>query len=317
VRLFTFGVGYDVNTALLDKLAADNGGMADYIEPREDLERKVSAFFEKINFPVLTDLQLDFGGVDADLIYPRNAQDLFRGTQLTLIGRYQNPVDLEPVRLQLSGRAASGPRTIFYDGLRFPLVDERSEFLPRLWATRRVGWLIDQIRSSGEQKELRDEIVDLGTRFGIVTPYTSYLALEPEQNSGFDNYISRPVPLGGMARAPAARKDSRAMTATSGAEAVQQSKAARAMTEAIRIDNQPTVKTMRQVSGKTFILRDGVWVDTEYRADTRLPETVVRFASDEYFKLVEQTPKLTTYFSIGDQVIVVLEGRVYKVTPQK
>jgi hypothetical protein len=107
------------------------------------------------------------------------------------------------------------------------------------------------------------------------------------------------------------------MTATSGAEAVQQSKAARAMTEAIRIDNQPTVKTMRQVSGKTFILRDGVWVDTEYRADTRLPETVVRFASDEYFKLVEQTPKLTTYFSIGDQVIVVLEGRVYKVTPQK
>jgi Ca-activated chloride channel family protein len=317
VRLFTFGVGYDVNTTLLDKLAADNGGMADYVEPREDLERKVSAFFEKINFPVLTDLQLDFGGVDADLIYPRNAQDLFRGTQLTLIGRYQNPVDLEQVRLQLSGRAASGPRTIFYDGLRFPLVDERSEFLPRLWATRRVGWLIDQIRSSGEQKELRDEIVELGTRFGIVTPYTSYLALEPERDSGFDDYTSRPIPLGGKARAPAARKDSRAMTATSGAEAVQQSKAARAMTEAIRVDNQATVKTMRQVGGKTFVLRDGVWVDTEYRADAGLPENVVRFASDEYFKLVQQTPKLSSYFSIGDQVIVVLEGRVYKVTPQK
>jgi len=46
-------------------------------------------------------------------------------------------------------------------------------------ATRRVGWLMEQIRSNGEQQELRDEIVDLGTRYGIVTPYTSYLALEP------------------------------------------------------------------------------------------------------------------------------------------
>jgi secreted protein with Ig-like and vWFA domain len=94
VRLFTFGVGYDVNTALLDKLAAENGGVADYVEPKEDLEVKVSNFFSKVNYPVLTDLQLDMGGAQTDLIYPRGIPDVFRGSQVTLIGRYSNEADL-------------------------------------------------------------------------------------------------------------------------------------------------------------------------------------------------------------------------------
>ena len=72
MRLFTFGVGYDVNTALLDKLAAENGGVADYVEPKEDLEVKVSNFFAKVNYPVLTDLKLDMAGVQTDLVYPQN-----------------------------------------------------------------------------------------------------------------------------------------------------------------------------------------------------------------------------------------------------
>ncbi|HKP72197.1 MAG TPA: VIT and VWA domain-containing protein, partial [Pyrinomonadaceae bacterium] len=78
VRLFTFGVGYDVNTALLDKLASENGGVPDYVEPKEDLEIKVSNFFSKVNYPVLTDLELDMGGVETDLSYPRSLPDLFR-----------------------------------------------------------------------------------------------------------------------------------------------------------------------------------------------------------------------------------------------
>jgi Ca-activated chloride channel family protein len=90
LRLFTFGVGYDVNTRLLDKLAAENGGTADYVEPKEDLEIKVSSFFVKVNSPVLTDLELDFGEVKTDLMYPRKLTDIFRGTQLTIIGRYKN-----------------------------------------------------------------------------------------------------------------------------------------------------------------------------------------------------------------------------------
>ena len=179
VRLFTFGVGYDVNTALLDKLASENGGAPDYVEPKEDLELKVSNFFAKVNYPVLTALALDMGGVETDLIYPRSLPDLFRGAQVTLLGRYRNQNDLRGVRLRLSGRNNRQARSFAYENLRFPANADENDFLPRLWATRRVGWLMEQIRSNGDAQELRDEIVDLGTRYGIVTPYTSYLALEP------------------------------------------------------------------------------------------------------------------------------------------
>ncbi|HVI73174.1 MAG TPA: VWA domain-containing protein, partial [Pyrinomonadaceae bacterium] len=183
VRLFTFGVGYDVNTALLDKLAAENGGVADYVEPKEDLEVKVSNFFAKVNYPVLTDLQLDMGGAQTDLIYPRAIPDVFRGSQVMLIGRYSNDADLKSIQMKLTGKAGGSTRTYTYSNLSFPLRAEANEYLPRLWATRRVGWLMEQVRTNGEQKELRDEIVDLGTRYGIVTPYTSYLALEDGQVS--------------------------------------------------------------------------------------------------------------------------------------
>ncbi|HEY0082772.1 MAG TPA: VIT and VWA domain-containing protein, partial [Pyrinomonadaceae bacterium] len=178
-RLFTFGVGYDVNTALLDKVASENGGASDYVEPKEDLELKVSNFFAKVSYPVLTDLALDMGGVETDLIYPRAIPDLFRGGQVTLLGRYRNAGDLRDVRLRLSGRSNQERRSFNYENLRFPSNSDENDFLPRLWATRRVGWLMEQIRSNGEARELRDEVVDLGTRYGIVTPYTSYLALEP------------------------------------------------------------------------------------------------------------------------------------------
>src|SRR5688500_9294684 len=183
VRLFTFGVGYDVNTALLDKLAADNGGVADYVEPKEDLEVKVSNFFAKVNYPVLTDLQVDMGGAQTDLIYPRGIPDVFRGSQVMLIGRYSNAADLNSVHLKLTGKSGGLSRTYTYPNLSFPLRAETNDYLPRLWATRRVGWLMEQVRTNGEQKELRDEIVDLGTRYGIVTPCTSYLALEDNRQS--------------------------------------------------------------------------------------------------------------------------------------
>src|SRR6266481_2871767 len=185
-RIFPFGVGYDVNTSLLDRLASQSGGVADYIEPKEDLEVKVSNFFARISYPVLSDLRLDMAGVETDLSYPQALPDLFRGSQLTIIGRYRNPIDMNFVRLTLTGKSGDSERKFFYNNLHFALNEEANDFLPRLWATRRVGWLMEQVRTNGEQQELRDEIVDLGTRYGIVTPYTSYLAVEqPASVQGF------------------------------------------------------------------------------------------------------------------------------------
>jgi Ca-activated chloride channel family protein len=324
VRLFTFGVGYDVNTALLDKLAAENGGTADYVEPKEDLEVKVSNFFTKVNYPVLTNLKLDLGGAKTDLVYPRDIPDLFRGSQVTLIGRYTNEESLDAVRLTLSGQASGSMRTYTYDNLRFPLRNENNDYLPRLWATRRVGWLMEQVRSNGEQKELRDEIVDLGTRYGIVTPYTSYLALENAQISGNTAPLSTLSPrrrgigfsggiLGNQPKdAPAPATQS--VTVVSGAAAVQQSKVARAQKEADSINTDDTrADVVQRAGGKTFYLIEGVWTDSEFKAEAKLPETVLTFASDEYFALLKQNPKLASYFALSERVVVVFEGRVYRV----
>ena len=326
VRLFTFGVGYDVNTALLDKLAAENGGVADYVEPKEDLEVKVSNFFSKVNYPVLTDLQLDMGGAQTDLTYPRNIPDVFRGSQVTLIGRYSNESDLNAVHMKLSGKSGGAVRSYTYANLSFPLRTDANDYLPRLWATRRVGWLMEQVRSNGEQKELRDEIVDLGTRYGIVTPYTSYLALEEGQVSRRDvnNMIMNEPPrppkgmgMGGfrkMSEASAAPAPTPMPQAVTGADAIQQSKAARAQQERLVLKDEDTrTDAVKRVEGKTFYLIEGVWTDSEFKPETRLPETMLVFGSDEYFELLKKNPKLGSYFSLGERVIVILDGHVYKV----
>ena len=324
LRLFTFGVGYDVNTTLLDKLAADNGGVADYVEPKEDLEVKVSNFFSKVNYPVLTDLQLDMGGAQTDLVYPRGIPDVFRGSQVALIGRYSNAADLNSIQMRLTGNASGASRSFTYPNLSFPLRSDANDYLPRLWATRRVGWLMEQVRTNGEQKELRDEIVDLGTRYGIVTPYTSYLALENQTSLNVtDARTARPVARRGLSNlspgiAGAPNSAPQGAVSVTGEEAIRASKQARDQQNLYVLDGVETkTSLMRHVAGKTFYLIDDVWTDSEFKAGSSLPETVVVFGSDEYFALLKRNTKLGSYFSLGERVVVVFEGRVYKVTASK
>jgi Ca-activated chloride channel family protein len=231
------------------------------------------------------------------------------------------------IQLKLTGRSGGTTRTYTYPNLSFPLRSDANEYLPRLWATRRVGWLMEQVRSNGEQKELRDEIVDLGTRYGIVTPYTSYLALENAvtitgnrpmggQPGIVDSSVNASRTFGGLssmspANAPPPAPKVRMAT---GADAVQQSKTARAQQEAASLkDDDTRTDAVRRVEGKTFYLIDGVWTDSEFKAGLGLQETSLVFGSDEYFALLKQYPKLAGYFSLGERVVVVFEGRVYRV----
>ena len=108
LRLFPFGVGYDVNVNLLDKLASENSGVADYVEPKENLEVKVSNFFTKVSSPVLSNLEMDFGGVNTDLMYPRTLTDIFKGSQLAIIGRYTNAADVENVTSPFKRKIGQG-----------------------------------------------------------------------------------------------------------------------------------------------------------------------------------------------------------------
>lgn len=322
LRMFTFGVGYDVNTRLLDKLAEENSGTADYVEPKEDLEIKVSNFFTKVNSPVLTDLDLDFGGVQTDLMYPRKLADIFKGSQLTIIGRYRNSNDLNNITLHLKGKTGRETRTFNYSNLDFPMRADKNEFLPRLWATRRVGWLIEQIRSNGENKELRDEIVDLGTRYGIVTPYTSYLAtdgsfqIDGQSNSGSGFGGGR-----GNLRTERNRPVPRSTPSITGQGAVMASKDAKEKQETVTVtgddENAFIVdgqKTLKKVGSKTFYLENGVWVDSEFKEEAKIPETKLQFASNEYFDLITKEKELAQFFALGEQVVVVWKGKVYRIT---
>ncbi len=328
LRLFTFGVGYDVNTRLLDKLASENSGVADYIEPKEDLEVKVSNFFTRVNSPVLTDLEMDFGGVETDLLYPRTLNDVFKGSQLTLIGRYKNASDLENVTLRLKGKTGREIRAFEYKNLDFPLRAEDNTFLPRLWASRRVGWLVEQIRSNGENKELRDEIVDLGTRYGIVTPYTSYLATdgsEQEKRTAFGNMrqsnssnrVSADLPINGRSvarKSPAKSLPAGATTGQGAVRASKETKKQQALTT-INSEDDETIITgsVKKIGAKTFYLEAGVWIDSEFKEEARLPVRRLQFASNEFFELISKEKDLARYFSLGEQVVVVWKGKVYKI----
>jgi len=176
-RIFCFGIGTDVNIHLLDKVTEETRAVSQYVLPEEDLEVKVSNFFSKIKEPALTNPKLKFtGDVLVTKLYPAPLPDLFRGDQLVLVGRYSGRGDSAVV---LEGSANGVTRKLTY-AVHFAREADYREFIPRLWATRRVGYLLDEIRLRGENAELRDEVTELARRYGIVTPYTAYLIVEDE-----------------------------------------------------------------------------------------------------------------------------------------
>jgi Ca-activated chloride channel family protein len=170
-RLHVFGVGYDVNSHLLDRLAADNGGTVTYVQPGENLELALTGFYDRIARPLLTDLQIEFEGIRVDQLYPQTLPDLFQGSSLMLTGLYEG-VGREAV-VRIRGWAGRVRREYVY---RYDLGEAAGhDFVPRLWATRRVGALLDRVRVDGEDGALVDEIRKLGLSYGIVTPYTTFV----------------------------------------------------------------------------------------------------------------------------------------------
>ena len=175
-RLFSFGVGFDVNARLLDRLSGGNSGTSEYVKPDEDIETHVGRFYAKMTSPVLSDIRVELAGTDVNRTYPRDLPDLFEGGQIVWVGRYRQS---GRTTLRLTGKVG-GERRSFEFPAELADSDRGStyDFVERLWAMRRVGYLIDQIDLHGQNKELIDELVSLSTRYGILTPYTSFLADE-------------------------------------------------------------------------------------------------------------------------------------------
>jgi Ca-activated chloride channel family protein len=309
LRLFAFGVGYDVDTYLLDSLARAHHGSSSYVLPGERLDETLSAFYAKVSTPVLTDLALDFGDLSTYDIYPNPLPDLFADSQIVAVGRYRQGGAAD---VTLSGfvndklQTFAFPEQVFVDDLRF--TDETSSTIPRLWATRKIGYLLNQIRLHGPDQETIDQIVRLSIRYGIVTPYTSYLVTE-----------DMPLGAAGQERIAGEQYDSlKAMPSApvSGQAAVERAADEGALSEAESIPAlaQEAQDIVRLVGARTFIFADGIWTDTAFDPDT-MDTIKVEFLSSDYFDLVQTHPELGDAFALGANVIAIAEGTVYKVVP--
>ncbi len=183
-RIFTFGLGYDVNSRLLDKLARACFGQSQFVRPNEDIETHVAQLYKRIGAPALVNLAFKWDlenyptekGAPVSRVYPKGEIDLFAGDQLVLVGRYKQSGN---AKVTISGTINQQQKS--YD---FPATlvkhstDDSQAFVEKLWALRRVGEIIDEIDLHGKNQELVNELVALATKHGILTPYTSFLADE-------------------------------------------------------------------------------------------------------------------------------------------
>jgi Ca-activated chloride channel family protein len=301
-RLFVFGVGDDVNTILLDTLAQDNRGAPQYVGSHEDITVAVSTFYEKVSTPVLADIELDFGDIKVSDVYPQPLPDLFAGTQLVVVGRYAGE---GTVTLRLTGNLNGGEQTLAYSGQEFPERATEMDFLPRLWATRKIGYLLKEVRLHGENDELVDQIVDLSLRYGVMTPYTSFLVEEENlqifSEEGRHSAADRVAP--GIAAVPAA-----------GATAVKQSQQFYGFQQAevaapVASD---VIEQLKVVGDRSFVMRDGVWTDSGYQegADT----TKIGFGSDDYYRVLAERSDWGPFFALGERVIFLSDGETFEIT---
>jgi Ca-activated chloride channel family protein len=306
LRLFAFGVGYDVDTFLLDSLAQEHHGTSTYVLPGEPLDEILSSFYAKVNTPVLMDLQLDFGELVAYDLYPNPLPDLFAGSQIVVVGRYREGGRTD---ITLTGTVNGRTQTFTFPDLTFAaessILNNQSS-IPRLWATRKIGYLLNQIRLGGPDQELIDQLVRLSIRYGIVTPYTSYLVTES-------------LPLGAAEQDRIAEETFNEMKSAPpapsfGQDAVEQAVGEGAMRNADSVSAPPaeTDNHIRIVGARTFVRSGSIWMDTTFDRD-QMRTVQIAFLSDDYFALVAADPQLGAAFALGPSVIALSDGIAYQV----
>ncbi|HEX7973188.1 MAG TPA: VIT domain-containing protein, partial [Anaerolineales bacterium] len=306
LRLFPFGVGYDVDTFLLDSLAQAHHGATTYVLPNERLDESLSTFYAKISAPVLTDLTLDFGSLAVYDQYPSPLPDLFAGSQIVLVGRYRQGGS---ATVRLTGTVNGQSQTFEFPEQVFDQQSSGSDFqspIPRLWATRKIGYLLNQVRLDGASQETIDQIVRLSIRYGIVTPYTSYLVTETPPLGAAEQARIAKDQFNQMQAAPAATASGQAAVQAAAGQGALAGAMAPAAPEA------GAANQVRVVGTRTFVLSDGKWVDTGFDPKT-MQTTKVAFLSQDYFALAESSPELAAAFALGKAVIAFSGGTAYEV----
>ena len=362
-RVFAFGVGYDVNTYLLDRLSAAARGSTQYVKPEDDIETSVSALAARIQFPVLTDLELSVAGARISEVYPSELPDLFAGDELVVFGRYtpRAGAGIEDGRGTGAGDqdgrgAGAGDRdgrsteagvqdrsraaavdadggTVFVRVPGFATVSVRGrrgnqperyqaqatfaphapahDYIPRLWASRKIGELTQELRLHGRNDELIDEIRQTALRYGVLSEYTSYLVQEPGMvlaNERFAAMPSAPSAFTGQAAvmASAESKARREVSSMAELQRADVAAAAQVVGGVSGVSRDGAGAAARTVGGRTFRERDGVWQDVLHQASARVVE--VRAFSSAYFDLLRGLPELGRYASELPQLLVAGAG---------
>jgi Ca-activated chloride channel family protein len=339
-RIFTFGIGNEINTHLLDKITGLTRAYRSYISPGEDIEIKISNFYANVQSPILTDIELDFGrNIRVSKTHPGNLPDLFKGSSLILLGRYQGDGDAAVV---LTGRIKNKKKTFNFsarDGFKTASDpdSEKNDFIPPLWAARRIGYLLDQIRLHGQDKELVDEVTGLAREYGIITPYTSYLIVEDER----DNVRRQTIREEDQTLAQIAGRDrafdkkgeeeySVMSKSKSGGDSVRASKEVQQMNVASnyaqarpgesRLDFkdsegrvQDVTAQVKNIQGRAIYNVGKIWVDSRVQQQKNRRINRIQFASAGFFDLLKKKPLSAQFLALGKNIRFVLDNTIYEI----
>jgi Ca-activated chloride channel family protein len=320
-RIFAFGVGHDVDTHLLDALSAATRGTTTYVEPGEDVERALELLAAKVRHPVLTDLELG-GASGLTEIYPVVLPDLFAGDAMVLFGRYRQTAQQGTLRVTgLRG----GERLSFGTQAAFPAAESANDYIPRLWASRKIGHLSRQIRLEGTSEALVEEIRQTALRYGLPSDYTSYLVQEPTMTANGVAFRSADLAAAGVRggsaagapTAPPAAQGSLGLNQVVvtggagapgrrevGAEAVRAAteearmRDARSNADLARLERDPgkagpaAEGSVRQVAGRVFVSHTGVWTEAPPAQASAAGLITIKLYSPAYFEVLRALPEL-------------------------
>lgn len=333
-RVFTFGVGYDVNAPLLTAIANATRGATTFVLPRENVELKVSQVFDKLSGPVLADPHLAMldatGSVTTRAVrelMPSELGDVFEGDQIVLLGQYEGE---GPLTFQIEGNYLGTPRTFRLD---FDLknASTRNAFIPRLWASRKIARLTETIRDAGAEgmqiarvgggapaidpklKELVGEIVRLSTEYGILTEYTSFLATDGtdfSKREALNREAERSLVQNAQGRRSGMGGVSQAMNTTAQRG---QSSLNRANVFVTQNMARVEITNVQQIVDRTFFRRGARWVDARLldREKEIRPEMTVEFGTKAFDALVERLVRegRQGVLALSGEMLLMIDGK--------
>ena len=355
-RIFTFGVGTDLNVSLIEQLAIEGRGTAHFVRPDESVERAVSVVASRLVDPVMTNVRVRGEGVRLSRIHPEQPFDLFGGQDLVIFARYSG---IGRARVIFEGESRRG-RVRWETPVTFADRERGNSFVARLWATQRVGYLSAERRKSGGSSEIDSEIRELGERYGIPTEFTSYFVREPGMVAGMDAAAARRAAARSAAsRRSAARARSDGAIPTTGAEVAGQAASrvdtvtvSRVDTVAaqmppvypmVRSDQFEAARKAAEQRGATTLGAPSVQLNevvvtgsgatrvrnvggrtftfengrwTDTRFSTTARITKVKAYSKAYFALLDQAPELREMFALGERVLVAGDGAALEVAEE-